>query len=143
MEHAASAVPPGRLPEYAARFARTLPAGEAGPPTSETIRGRRLAMEGVEGADVPACAACHGPWPEPIDPAYPALDGQYRPYLETQLTLWRAGARGGTRVAKLMHAAARRLSDADIAALAAYYSARRPARPGQDRNDRAAIVNEN
>ncbi len=143
MEHAASEVPEAELAQYAARFARAVPEGEAGPPTSLAARGERLAMEGAPGSDVPACAACHGPWPEALDPAYPSLSGQYRPYLEAQLKLWRQGARGGTRVAGLMHQAAKRLTDDEIAALAAWYAARRPAaleaRPG----DAAAIVNEN
>lgn len=127
MEHAASEVPEGRLAEFAARYARAVPEGEAEPPTALSLRGERLATEGGADPNVPACAACHGPWPEPIDPAYPALSGQYRPYLEAQLKLWRAGARGGTRVAKLMHQAANRLSDADIAAVAAWYAGRAPA----------------
>ncbi len=143
MEHAASEVSEGRLSEYAARFARIPPRGEAAPPTALSARGARLATQGVEGSDVPACAACHGPWPEPLDPAYPSLSGQSRPYLEAQLKLWRAGARGGTRVARLMHEAANRLTDDEIAALAAWYAGRAPAAltaPGQDA---AADMHEN
>ncbi|CAM4056511.1 c-type cytochrome [Palleronia rufa] len=133
MAQAASEAPEGALPGYARRFAAIAPAGERAPPTSLGAAGEAIAMAGVPGSDVPACAACHGPWPEPLDPAYPSLSGQYRPYLEAQLRLWRDGARGGTRVAGLMHEAARRLSDADIAAVSAWYAGRAPARIPSDR----------
>ncbi|SPJ23453.1 c-type cytochrome [Palleronia abyssalis] len=128
MEHAASEVPVAQLPAFAKQFAALPATGEAGPTTSLTIAGERIAMEGVPGSDVPACAACHGPWSEPIDPAYPSLSGQYRPYLEDQLRLWREGVRGGTRVARLMHQAATRLTDAQIEAVSAWYAARQPAK---------------
>ena len=132
MEHAASEVPQAALAGYARRFAAIAPKGGAGPSTSLTAAGEAIAMTGVPGSDVPACAACHGPWPEALDPAYPSLSGQYRPYLEAQLRLWRDGARGGTRVARLMHQSAERLSDADIAAVSAWYSSLAPAEIGPD-----------
>ena len=127
MEHAASEVPEGELPGYARRFAATKPIGESGPPSELAREGEEIAMNGLQGSDIPACASCHGPWPEAINPAYPALSGQYRPYLEAQLYLWRDGARGGTRVARIMHQAAERLSDHDIAAVSAWYAAQAPA----------------
>ncbi|SFG83589.1 Cytochrome c553 [Palleronia marisminoris] len=126
MQHAATEVPVEDLPRFAAIFAAESPTGEAEPETSLTLRGRRIALEGAPGSDVPACASCHGPWPETINPAYPSLSGQYRPYLETQLRLWRAGERGGSEVAEIMHQAAARLSDAEIEAVSAWYSSRNP-----------------
>lgn len=93
----------------------------------DSLAGRDLAMR-PSGSRVPACQACHGPWPKPLDPAFPALSGQHADYLETQLRLWRDGARGGGRAAELMHHAARELTDRDISALAAYYASRPPER---------------
>lgn len=126
MEHAASEVPVADLPRLASIFAQQVPEGETQPLTSLALRGQRIAMEGVPDSDVPACASCHGPWPKTINPAYPSLSGQYRPYLETQLRLWRAGQRGGTEVARIMHEAAARLTDAQIEAVSAWYSSRKP-----------------
>lgn len=126
MEHAATVVPLADLPRFASIFAEQVPQGESEPLTSLALRGQRIAMEGVPGSDVPACAACHGPWPDAINPAYPSLSGQYRPYLETQLRLWRAGERGGSEVAEIMHQAAARLTDAQIEAVSAWYASRKP-----------------
>ena len=126
MEHAASEVPIADLPGFAAMFAAKEPRGDAQPLTSLGIVGRRIAMEGVPGGDVPACAACHGPWPDRINPAYPALSGQYRPYLEAQLRLWRDGERGGSSAADLMHQAAARLTDAEIEAVSEWYASLKP-----------------
>jgi cytochrome c553 len=127
MEHAVTEIPSARLPEVAARFA-AFGAGNA-PDTANkgTPAGRALAYA-EESTRVPACRACHGPWPDPINEAFPSLAGQNADYLETQLKLWREGARGGGNAAELMHEAARALSDADIEALTDYYSALRPAR---------------
>ena len=108
--------------------------GEVGPANGEAPdadlagTGRALAFAEAGSGDVPACRACHGPWEAPLDESFPSLAGQYAPYLEQQLTLWRDGARGGSRVAELMHAAAAELTDDDIAALAAWYASLPPAR---------------
>ncbi len=127
MAQAVGHLPEGAGPEVAAAFAETRPRGEPGRRGPQEERGRTLAA--AEGPlDVPACRACHGPWPEPLNPAFPSLAGQYAPYLEQQLTLWRKGNRGGGQAAELMHHAARDLEDAEIEALAAYYSALAPAK---------------
>lgn len=125
MQHAASEVPEAALPALAATFARIPPRGDAGPVTAMSLEGARLARTGS--TDVPACVSCHGPWPEPLDKAFPSLAGQHEPYLAAQLRLWRGGDRGGTQASELMHHAARALADDQIDALAAYYSALAPA----------------
>ncbi len=112
---------------FAGRPAGPAQAGDAD--TAQIERGRVVAHAEAEGdEDVPACRACHGPWPEPLDQDFPSLAGQYAPYLETQLHLWRAGARGGGQRAELMHESADRLTDAQIADIAAYYASLRPAK---------------
>ncbi|SLN12683.1 Cytochrome c4 precursor [Roseivivax jejudonensis] len=128
MAEAMSQVPENEIAELAAHFADGTPGGSARTFGDLEGLGRALAVEG--GTDeVPACAACHGPWPEPLNPAFPSLAGQYAPYLAQQLRLWRDGEdRGGGRASQLMHHAARDLTDDDIAALAAYYAALAPAK---------------
>lgn len=117
----------------AARLARSVPEGTAAAPDPGAERGRSLATR--RGSfDVPACRACHGPWPEPLNPAFPALAGQYAPYLDAQLRLWRDGNRGGGTMARLMHHAARDLTDDEIAALAAYYASLAPATLNETRD---------
>ncbi len=84
--------------------------------------GRKLAMGEAGSMDVPACRACHGPWPSRRSPLFPNLEGQHANYLATQLHLWRDGERGGSPRANLMHQAATDLTDDEIQALAAYYA---------------------
>lgn len=88
--------------------------------------GRDLAMGSAAGADVPACSACHGPWPDRLSALFPRLAGQPEPYLLRQLELWRDGERGGTSRAHLMHQAAKDLIDGELRALAAYYASLKP-----------------
>lgn len=96
-------------------------------------RGRLLATGGAvpassdtslpSGAEVPACNACHGPWPNPLSPDYPTLASQPQQYLLAQLKLWKAGKRGGTPLARLMHKAVPELEYQQMMDLSAYYSA--------------------
>ncbi|ETW13259.1 cytochrome c, class I [Roseivivax marinus] len=128
MEHAATEVTPAALAEYAERFAGFAPEGGSvnGADGDLVTRGRALSRA-EDSTRVPACAACHGPWPDQLDEAFPSLAGQNQSYLGQQLTLWRDGQRGGGRVRELMHLAAEELTDADIEALAAYYASLAPA----------------
>ena len=126
MVHAASEVPPEDLPDLARRFTGFVPEATATDPDPRAEAGRALAYAGT-GTRVPACRACHGPWPEQIDERFPSLAGQNEAYLIQQLELWRAGTRGTGPVANLMRQAAERLSDTEISALAAYYATLRPA----------------
>ncbi|WP_210528232.1 c-type cytochrome [Rubellimicrobium arenae] len=129
MSHAASEFMPEQLDRLVAYFG-SLPAAAEPQPADPTLaaRGRDLAHAATADPEVPACAACHGPEANPASPMGPgpAIAGQYETYLGTQLRLWREGARGGGPQAQLMRAAARDLSDEDIAALAAYYASLLP-----------------
>ncbi len=71
------------------------------------------------------CRACHGVGGgEPVTPNYPKLNGQNKPYLLSSLKSYRAGNRQGG-LAAVMAAQASQLSDADMEALAAYYSSQK------------------
>ena len=76
-------------------------------------------------ADAPAgrakaqiCTTCHGPLGVSTTPDAPHLAGQPRIYLAAQLKAFR----GGTRKHEVMNVIAKGLSDADIEALADWYS---------------------
>ncbi|QYX56888.1 c-type cytochrome [Roseovarius sp. SCSIO 43702] len=127
MAQAMSGVPEDAIARIARRFAEVEPKGDAAPMDDLARDGKTLAYAEGASESVPSCRACHGPWPEPLNPAFPSLAGQGAPYLAAQLKLWREGARGGGPAAELMFKSARDLDDAEIEALAAYYAALEPA----------------
>jgi cytochrome c553 len=88
-------------------------------------RGRKLVVEGVPSAAVPPCATCHSN----VGP-YPLLAGQYAAYISGQLRLMKAGLGPATDGAAIMTPIAQRLSDEDIAAVAAYFETFPPPPPG-------------
>lgn len=65
-----------------------------------------------------ACAACHGEKGVSVNPQWPNLAGQKKEYLKMQLHAFR----DGTRVNPLMSPMAKTLSEADIEAIADYFS---------------------
>lgn len=98
--------------------------GRAAEPTTageDLELGRLLAARGAPEAGLPACLSCHG---EKRLARFPLLDGQPAPYLAGQLRLWREGLRDLTPEGRLMAVIARRMSDAQIDATAAYFEAR-------------------
>jgi cytochrome c553 len=104
-------------------------------------RGQQIATSGLpDEAGVPACSTCHGDQGLGNAPLYPYLAGQYRPYLEHQVKLFKAGRRGGDPL-NVMHAIAARLSDEQIEAVAAYFASLRPQRttPGDTAGPAARI----
>lgn len=64
------------------------------------------------------CAGCHGPEGVSTNPLWPNLAGQKAPYTAKQLTAYR----DGTRTDVNMNGLSQTLSDAQIQALAEYYS---------------------
>ena len=114
-------------------------APEAAPAVEAAALGRRIALEGMAGRGVAACAGCHGPKPGPVDPLYPRLAGQYPGTIATQLELWMTGVRGSERDEPLSRIMAHGvgldprqppprealwpLSRAEIRAVAAWYAA--------------------
>jgi cytochrome c553 len=68
------------------------------------------------------CVACHGNDGVGILPEYPNLAGQHADYIEQALKAYRAGQRKNP----IMGGMAAPLTDADIKALAQYYSSQRP-----------------
>ena len=107
-----AALPVARSPQFAA--------------TPEVIAlGRQIAEGGIPAQKVGACQNCHE-----INQAdkrlYPAIAGQNVWYLRDQLQLYRQGARGAKLEANPMIAVAKRMTDAQIDASAAFYAAMAP-----------------
>ncbi|MBD3624037.1 MAG: c-type cytochrome [Rhodobacteraceae bacterium] len=137
MEHAVSVVPEAEMDELAEWFAAgpdTARPGDAVPAAeiAEDHPGAALARTGTR--DVPRCTACHDR--AKADARYPALAGQGRGFLETQLRLWRSGTRAGSHEMLL---AAQALTDSQISDLADWYASLPPGwRQGATRTDGSA-----
>ena len=105
-----------------------LDAPYAPPPVVEPellARGREIAEDGVADDDVPACNLCHGADGAGDPPLFPYLAGQYAPYAELQLQLWKQGVRRNDGL-EVMADIARAMSDEDIHAVALYFESVRP-----------------
>ncbi|MGN6390450.1 MAG: c-type cytochrome [Burkholderiaceae bacterium] len=96
-------------------------------------RGRTLSNVGDSGKRVQACINCHGPNGAGEQPVYPYLAGQHASYLVSVLNEWKSGARN-TDPSGQMQTIAKRLSDDDIKAVAAYYARQMPPQEPQLRN---------
>ena len=91
----------------------------AGLPAGHADAGRKLATT-TNAETGQACVDCHGASGNaPIDPTYPKLGGQYHDYIAHSLQMYRDGDRENS----LMAAQAKKLSDQQIADLAAYFGA--------------------
>ena len=125
MNYLVSYLPDAYLREMADYFAKLRPAVEPNPPTSAGSaalkRGQALVTAGDPGAIIPSCQACHGQSLTGMEPGIPGLVGLRATYIEAQLTRWRTGARHAPEPDCMKRVAAR-LSDKDIAAVAAWLS---------------------
>lgn len=90
--------------------------------------GRDLANLGNAASGVQGCGNCHGPAGRGEPPTLPYLAGQHADYISTQLGAWQQGTRrndSGGQMATL----SKKLSAADIAAVAAYFAQQPPPKP--------------
>ena len=85
-------------------------------------RGAWLADRGRWDDNLPACVQCHGPGGAGTGSAFPPLAGQSSAYLAYQLHAFKSGARPGGPMS-LMSVVAKRMTDADIAAVADHFGA--------------------
>lgn len=81
-----------------------------------------------------ACAACHGPGGNSQQPLIPSLAGQPKLFIENQLVLVREGLRDIPAMKGLLDG----LTDAELIALAQYFSAQKPLRTATGPRDAAA-----
>ncbi|MFL6656925.1 MAG: c-type cytochrome [Massilia sp.] len=107
---------------YASLQAPSPPATGASADAGQTARARQLATVGDETKQLQACANCHGPGGRGEAPAYPYLAGQHASYFTAAMGEWTSGQRN-TDGSGQMPSIAKRLSDEEVAALAAYFAA--------------------
>lgn len=88
-------------------------------PTELVNAGEKLATLGNWDAYIPPCSSCHGPNNQGVNEVFPRIAGQHASYIEQQLKAWQQGQRTSDPV-QLMEAIAKRLSDEQIKAVAAY-----------------------
>lgn len=104
-----------------AEWYANLPPVREGPeqpiPPALMRAGRVLAKTGDAAGDLPACVSCHSGAAQ-----FPRLEGLSRLYIETQLHLWRAGGRDASAHGAIMAVIGQRMTDAEVAAAAAYYA---------------------
>jgi cytochrome c553 len=93
-------------------------------PGNTVATGKRIYNEGVPEANIPACAACHGPDAKGQQ-AIPRLAGQLYAYTVKELTNWNKDrGKGAARdeTSAVMTPIANDLSPAQVSAIAAYLS---------------------
>ena len=82
--------------------------------------GAWLATRGRWADQVPACVQCHGPGGNGVGAQFPPLAGLPAAYTAQQLQAWKTDTRPPGPLA-LMPTIAKKLSDAEVTAVAAYY----------------------
>jgi len=117
MEPAAQDLSKRELDAVAAYFGAQPVVTSTGRTPMVSALGEQLYQRGKPG--MVACIACHVPQSRPVPFDYPRLLGQNRDYVRRQLLAYRSGARSNDHLA-VMRDIARRLSDAEIAALSDY-----------------------
>jgi cytochrome c553 len=88
-------------------------------------RGQSLVRAGDPSRNIPACVACHGAGLTGMNPGIPGLVGLRPTYIEAQLTRWRVGERHAMEP-DCMRRVATRLSESDVAAVAAWLARQAP-----------------
>lgn len=83
-----------------------------------------------------ACAACHGPGGNSQQPLVPSLAGQPKIFIENQLVLVREGLREIPPMKGLLDG----MTDAELVALAQYFSAQKPISTATGPRDAAAYA---
>jgi cytochrome c553 len=131
MNYLVAFLPDPYLREMAEHFAQQRPPfapnEPAGADQGMLDRGQAIATKGDPGNAIPPCSACHGAQFTGMEPGIPGLVGLRGAYIVGQLTRWRVGSRRATEP-DCMKRIATRLSESDIASVAAYLSRQQPPR---------------
>jgi cytochrome c553 len=129
MNYLVAYLPDAYLREIAEYFARQRPPftpGDAGSVDATSLaRGEAIVVNGDSARAIPPCVACHGASLTGMNPGIPGLVGLRASYIAGQLTRWRVGDRHAAEP-DCMKRIASRLSDSDIAAIAAWLARRPP-----------------
>lgn len=87
-------------------------------PRGSVSMGQKIYEEGIPGANIPACAACHGPEGKGGG-QIPSLAGQLYPYVQKTLANW-SEERSHTDATAIMKTIAGNMTKTQIEAIAAY-----------------------
>jgi cytochrome c553 len=131
MNYLVAYLPDPYLREMAEHFSKLRPPFAPSEPTqadAATIaRGQTIVRVGDPAKGIPACITCHGAGLTGMEPGIPGLVGLRPTYVAAQLTRWRVGERRAAEP-DCMKRIASRLSENDIAAVAAWLSQQKPPR---------------
>lgn len=105
----------------AAFFSAQQPKSRQAKDPELVAQGEKLYKGGNAGSGVPACASCHGPAGSGIPVQFPRLAGQHAKYVLSQLKNFRSADRANDG-GKMMQVIARKLTDAEMKAVAEYVS---------------------
>jgi cytochrome c553 len=131
MNYLLAYLPDPYLKEMAEHYAKLRPPfapNELLPVDASTIeRGNVIATRGDPGKGIPACTTCHGAGLVGMEPGIPGLVGLRPTYIVAQLTRWRVGERTAADP-DCMKRIVNRMSEGDIAAVAAWLAQQKPPR---------------
>ncbi len=108
----------------AEQFSKLNPKPLDGTSKENVSEGKKIYLEGMQKADVPPCASCHGDDAKGRD-AFPRLAGQLHDYVYKKLTNWdkeRGQDKSNPDNSAIMQPIAHNLTDAQIRAVASYLS---------------------
>jgi cytochrome c553 len=131
MESIAKGLTPDQMDAVALYYAKTNPPSIPRRALSPELveRGRLLALTGDASARVQDCVSCHGPNGEGEPPTIPYLAGQYKHYIQVQLSMFNKGYRTSEQMARVAH----QIPEQHIEAIAAYFDQLpRPANPSTE-----------
>ncbi|MCA9599305.1 MAG: c-type cytochrome [Myxococcales bacterium] len=131
MKPIVAALSPSERSAAAAYFASLSGPSTAKAEPKLVARGEKIARFGLWGRDVPACESCHGPEGRGIGTHFPPLAAQHPGYVEAQFKAFKDGTRKNDALA-LMQGIAKRMSDDDVKAVAAYFASL-PAAPAEEK----------
>jgi cytochrome c553 len=124
MYNVAHVLTPEMLTALPGHFKDLNPRPLGGAPRDLVAAGKKIYEDGLPEANVPACAACHGPEAKG-NGLFPRLAGQLNDYIFRKLTNW-SNERGqdpaNPDTSAIMEPIAHNLTEAQIAAVAAYVS---------------------
>jgi cytochrome c553 len=127
MTNVAHTLSPAMLAALADRFNTLDPEPLGGAPKDLVPAGKKIFEEGVPGADVPACASCHGEAAKG-NGKFPRLAGQLNDYIIYKLSNWdkeRGQDLKNPDDSAIMQPIAHSLTPEQLAAVAAYVSSLR------------------
>jgi cytochrome c553 len=122
----------GDMRDLATYFAAQVPQATQAAAATASSRGEFLYLSGDPSHGVPPCQGCHGAEADGVHApaaqyaAYPALRGQYAPYIIARLTSFRQGLPHDSSNDFIMSGVARTLDDDAIQAIAAWLSSLTP-----------------